>query len=125
MAFALSIRQPWAYLIINLPAEIRKDIENRTWNTNHRGELFIHASATIEKDVYKEFRMRGYVPPMEEIKTGGIIGKVNLVKVVTEHKSDWFEGPFGFVFKDAEKVPYTPIRGNLNIWYFDRKKLNR
>lgn len=123
MAFALSIRQPWAYLIINLPDEIRKDIENRTWSTNHRGELFIHASATVEKEVYKDFRMRGYVPDMSEIKTGGIIGKVELVEVVTEHKSPWFEGPFGFVLKNAEKVPFTPIRGNLNVWYFDREKL--
>ncbi|WP_245839042.1 ASCH domain-containing protein [Yersinia kristensenii] len=37
---ALSIRQPWAWLIVNG----YKDIENRTWNTKCRGPVLIHAS---------------------------------------------------------------------------------
>jgi hypothetical protein len=37
---ALSIRQPWAWLII---AGI-KDIENRRWATNHRGPILVHAA---------------------------------------------------------------------------------
>jgi len=37
----LSVKQPWAYLLC---AGI-KDIENRTWKTNYRGRVFIHASA--------------------------------------------------------------------------------
>jgi hypothetical protein len=36
---ALSIRQPWAHLIV---AGI-KQIENRTWTTRYRGPLLIHA----------------------------------------------------------------------------------
>jgi hypothetical protein len=36
---ALSIRQPWAWLIANG----HKDIENRSWNTNYRGAFLIHA----------------------------------------------------------------------------------
>src|SRR5687767_9624159 len=38
----LSVRQPWAELIV----AGRKRVENRTWKTNHRGLLGIHASAT-------------------------------------------------------------------------------
>ncbi len=37
----LSLRQPWAWLIVNG----YKDIENRSWRTNHRGPLLIHASS--------------------------------------------------------------------------------
>lgn len=38
---ALSIRQPWAWLILHGG----KDIENRSWNTNFRGRFLIHAAA--------------------------------------------------------------------------------
>ena len=37
---ALSIKQPWAWLIVNG----YKDIENRTWKTNYRGTFLVHAS---------------------------------------------------------------------------------
>lgn len=40
---ALSIRQPWAWLIANG----YKDIENRSWRTNYRGPVLIHASAAM------------------------------------------------------------------------------
>src|SRR5438105_11911405 len=37
---AVSIRQPWAWLVVMG----YKDVENRSWRTNHRGALLIHAS---------------------------------------------------------------------------------
>jgi len=40
---ALSLRQPWAWLVTNGS----KDIENRSWHTNHRGPLLIHASSNL------------------------------------------------------------------------------
>jgi hypothetical protein len=36
---ALSIRQPWAWLIVNG----FKDLENRSWSTAFRGPVWIHA----------------------------------------------------------------------------------
>ena len=38
---ALSVRQPWAWAI----AAAGKDVENRTWRTDYRGLIAIHASA--------------------------------------------------------------------------------
>lgn len=38
---ALSIKQPWAYLICSGI----KDVENRSWRTNYRGKVLIHACA--------------------------------------------------------------------------------
>ena len=40
----LSVQQPFADLICGGV----KKVENRTWNTNHRGTILIHASATIK-----------------------------------------------------------------------------
>ena len=41
---ALSVRQPWAELIV---AGL-KDVENRTWRTDYRGPVLIHAGMKIE-----------------------------------------------------------------------------
>ena len=51
---ALSIRQPWAWLI----ARGVKTVENRTWATNFRGRFYIHASAKfdIPAGKYEKFR---------------------------------------------------------------------
>ena len=40
----LSIKQPWAWLIVNG----FKDIENRTWATNYRGPMLIHAGKSFD-----------------------------------------------------------------------------
>ena len=37
----LTVKNPWAYLIVRGI----KDVENRTWKTNYRGNVFIHTSA--------------------------------------------------------------------------------
>jgi len=41
----LSIRQPWAGLIVTG----LKDVENRTWSTIYRGQVLIHASRTYDE----------------------------------------------------------------------------
>lgn len=41
---ALSIRQPWANLILTG----EKRIENRTWSTSHRGRILVHAAKSVE-----------------------------------------------------------------------------
>lgn len=42
---ALTIRQPWAFAICRLG----KRVENRSWSTNHRGPILIHAAAGCGK----------------------------------------------------------------------------
>ena len=48
---AISIRQPWAWLILNA----RKDVESRDWiyPCRHRGPLLIHASKTCTRREYE------------------------------------------------------------------------
>ncbi|MEI3544750.1 MAG: ASCH domain-containing protein [Alphaproteobacteria bacterium] len=43
----LSIRQPWAWLIVNG----YKDIENRTWPTHFRGKVLIHAGKKWDEGI--------------------------------------------------------------------------
>lgn len=48
----LTIKQPWAGLI----AYGFKTIETRSWQTNYRGRIYIHAGKTIDEAMYDEFR---------------------------------------------------------------------
>lgn len=42
---ALTIKEPWATLII----EGYKEYEFRSWKTNYRGKILIHAGKSIDK----------------------------------------------------------------------------
>lgn len=53
----LSIRQPWASLIMGAGKQhnttmfqLPKDVENRTWGTGYRGRILIHAAQSLDKD---------------------------------------------------------------------------
>lgn len=110
---AISIRQPWAYLIINGS----KDIENRTWPTKFRGPVFIHAAKKIDMEAYNRLADEGIaLPPVKELKTGGIIGTVDIIDCVEKSKSAWFSGPFGFVLRDPKPVRFNECRGFLGFF---------
>jgi hypothetical protein len=78
---ALSIRQPWAELIVRGI----KDVENRSWLTHHRGPLLIHASQT--KPTREDLDDFGIENPMY----GAIIGVVDVVDCKLEISSEWHE----------------------------------
>jgi hypothetical protein len=110
----LSIRQPWAWLI----ASGRKDIENRSRRTSYRGPVFIHAGrrppiatlADIAQKIPFEFSNR----PLD---LGGIVGIAEIVDCVTAHDSPWYhKGQFGFVLRNARELPFTSMRGQLNLF---------
>lgn len=48
---ALTVKEPWASLIVNG----YKKYEFRSWKTNYRGKILIHAGKTIEKDMLSKF----------------------------------------------------------------------
>src|SRR5258707_9619527 len=109
---ALSIRQPWAWLIVTG----HKDVENRTWTTKYRGPLLIHASVTPD-DVSTDIVNRYGIPiDTAALHYGGLIGQVELVDVVTRSQSKWFVGPFGFVLREPRALSFTPARGMLNLF---------
>lgn len=112
---ALSIQQPWAWLIVNG----YKDIENRSWPTNVRGEKLIHAGKKVDAEGYEWVRETFPeipLPPIDALERGGIVGRARLVDCVTAMVSRWFFGPYGFVFKDAQPLPFRPVRGMLGFF---------
>lgn len=119
---ALSIRQPWAWLIVHG----FKPVENRVWSTPFRGPCLIHAGKTLTAGDY-EIALNGLrealgcdrmppVPPMHELPLGGFVGAVRVVDCVQQHPSPYFTGPHGFVMEGALALPFQPYRGLLNFF---------
>ncbi len=127
---ALSIRQPWAWAIINAG----KDVENREWHTTFRGPVCIHASKGMTKRewadaAYFMFREFGQMPagadctrPQNDpaLERGGIVGVATITDCVRTSPSPWFFGTWGFVLADVRPVPFIPVKGALG--FFDWQK---
>ena len=126
----ISIKEPFATLIRNGD----KKIETRSWKTNYRGELFIHASG---KNIAKEFLINDYVISLIDglnMNYGNIICRGNLVDCVymderflnsikedeKEFKLGLYElGRYAWIFENVEPIYPIPAKGQLNIWNYD------
>lgn len=114
----LSVRQPWAWLIVNG----HKDIENRTRKTKVRGRILIHASKTIDKAADKAFREAGWPMP-EQYELGGIVGETELYHVIADKDlagrkpdSRWYEGPVGYCLRNSKPLKFQPCKGQLGFF---------
>jgi hypothetical protein len=120
---AISIRQPWADLIL----QGRKTLELRTWKVNHRGILAIHASQTVEREACLAFGM-----DPDHVAAGALIGTVELTGVVELSAADYearkgehlAAGWFGYKqplygWEVADPRPFTepePMRGHMQLF---------
>jgi hypothetical protein len=113
---ALSVRQPWAYLIVSG----QKDVENRRWPTRVRGPILIHASMKMDLDGL-DYAAAMRIPLPAMLQTGGIVGTVTLVDcleggILAERLSNWFTGPYGYLLCDASPLPFLKCPGRLRFF---------
>lgn len=119
---ALSIRQPWAWLILHGG----KDIENRVWSSRYSGPLLIHAAKGMTRDEYDDVadmleddpRFAGIVlPARESLDRGGIVGIADMAGSVDVCASPWFFGPYGFVLSNPRAFSeMAPFKGQLGFF---------
>lgn len=118
---ALSIKQPWAYLIV----QGLKDVENRDWATQYRGPLLVHASKYTDdgsiagaKAIMDRLDIpwpaRATVPQVMAL--GAIVGMVEIVDCVSESDSPWFVGEYGFVLRNPRIIQPIPYKGRLGLY---------
>jgi hypothetical protein len=127
----LSLTEPYATLIKNGS----KTIETRSWKTNYRGKLYIHASSTKIPKEYKNNEALMSLVNLNELNYGNIICSCELVdciemtdKFIEEIKKNKNEyitvvyavGRYAWILKDI-KVLDKPIKakGYLGIWNFE------
>lgn len=122
----LTIREPWASLIVNG----YKEYEFRSWKTNYRGKILIHSGLQIEKDMvdrFKDYKLN--------LVKGAIIGEADLVDcvLVDEEFSEKLREIDPIVYgksnhtetyawklenvKRYDKVIYT--KGKLGLWNYE------
>ena len=126
---ALSVRQPWAWLVVHGG----KRIENRIWTTRFRGEFLIHAAKGMTGaewfDAVQFVAHRGHsarVPEMKTLDRGGIVGIARLADVVSPHGGechatalggDWhMHAQYGFLLADVRATPFIPCQGALGLF---------
>lgn len=115
MSRALSIRQPWAWLIVHG----YKDVENRDWPTRVRGRVLVHAGKKLDREGYNWLRLYhpGIPLPMaDQLECGGIVGEATVLDCVDDHDSPWFFGRYGFVLGNARPLPFHPMPGKLGFF---------
>lgn len=138
---ALSTKQPYASLI----ADGIKDIENRSWKTNFRGRIFIHASACWHVRIKNSFNgplftdeqiefiknseySEKYGNDMYKLTMSAIIGEVDIVDCAINHPSIWAEKSQGiwvgstFVHKEEHPVTWNWVLANAVM--YDKPILN-
>lgn len=126
----ITIKQPWATLI----AEGYKEYEFRTWKTNYRGDILIHAGKGIDKDAVERFKYLNLEYPSGQIIAKAVITdciKVddelrNILKkkdpivykgVISKTSKDW--NGYGFKIENVEKIESIKINGKLSLWDYD------
>jgi hypothetical protein len=115
---ALSVWQPWAYLLVTGI----KDVENRSWATKHRRRLWIHASKRLDEDAYRALDASGVHLP-EHLPRGALVGAVELVGCVRDSPSRWAEpGQWHWQIGQHWALP-EPIkmRGRQGLFWVDRE----
>lgn len=117
---ALTIKQPWASLIVN---DI-KHYEFRSWKTNYRGKIYIHAGLSTDLNELKKYEEYNL-----EFINGAIIGEAEIIdcilvddefknKILKENKKVYQNGSgYAFVLINIKKYE-KPIycKGKLGLW---------
>jgi hypothetical protein len=127
---ALSLKQPYAWLIANGFLQL----DDRTWGTQYRGPMLIHASKGLYESYYDYLKVSTDIPlpDKDKLDYGGIVGVANLVLCCQPgnipanirreqgvHFGGVHEEYFGFLFEAATPLLLMPCRGKLGIFEID------
>ena len=115
----LTLKQPWATLI----SEGLKEYEFRSWNTNYRGKLLIHAGQSIDKDESKKY---DYIYPKSRIVA--LVEIIDCIKIDDKFNKK-IKNKNSIVYGSKDRVGYAwkiklikkindnkEIKGKLGLW---------
>ena len=122
---ALSLTQPWATAIFRL----NKKIETRSWKTDYRGQIAIHAAQVFPKAA-REFatteRTLGRIP--SRLPLGAIIGFVTImgmrrtedirdqISAIERLYGDYSTGRWAWMLTGFISIDPIPCKGHLGLW---------
>lgn len=122
----ITLKQPWATLI----AEGYKKYEFRSWKTNYRGKILIHAGCGIDKAAMEKFKDLNLSYPKSKI-----LAEVNIVdciklnkeineKIIEENEfiygNNYDRCGYAWKINDVKKLNVDKkVKGRLGIWDID------
>ena len=111
---ALTVRQPWASLIV---AGI-KDVENRPRQIRYRGKLAIHAGLKVDDE---GMEMYGHSLRVS-LPLGAVIGSVDVVDCISDSDSPWaLSDCYHWILANPRPLKRpVPATGKLGLWDFQR-----
>ena len=140
MPKVLSIRQPWASMIVRG----LKRFEIRTWSTPYRGQLLIHASSATPTRAFADEAFEEYpelgelmakigigsLDDLRALPRSAIVGAVMLTEVMTSQALQEFatvddatiigrvdNEDFYWLLTDSVEIePVSGVNGKLNLW---------
>ncbi|NBU58302.1 MAG: ASCH domain-containing protein [Betaproteobacteria bacterium] len=115
-ARALTVRQPWAWLIVNG----FKDIENRGRRTHYRGPVLIHAGLNTDEfndETAARISKKYGVDIPETLEFGGIVGIADIVSCHDRHSSPWYvPGNFAWELANPRRLSFRACTGALGLF---------
>lgn len=124
---AITVIQPWGSLIITGV----KHIETRSWYTDIRGRIAIHAGKNNEYLLHPPKTIAPYITM--NLPLGAVLGTIDLIDCVPLEKvqqeypdlytdkerqlGDWTSGRYGFILQSSIMLPMPiPARGHQGWW---------
>lgn len=120
----ITIKQPWASLI----ASGIKEYEFRSWKTNYRGKLLIHAGCGVDKEIsnfkelnleYPKKRIVALVELVDCLKLDDNLNK----KIINENNIAYgkkYREGYAWKIKLIKKIDSDKeINGKLGLWNID------
>ena len=122
----LTLKQPWATLV----SEGIKEYEFRSWKTNYRGKVLIHAGAGIDKKEMERFKdlnlkypSRRIIAEVEIEDCLELDDKLNQ-KIISENNIAYgskIRTGYAWKLKNVKKIKSNKeINGKLGLWNIDK-----
>lgn len=137
---AITLWQPWATLV----AHGYKRIETRSWKTNYRGPLAIHAAKKWNRELrelcltepFRSCLKEIYPDKRHPLPRGGVIATVGLYEIVEaswvfpgrcarhggEHEEsfgDYSPGRYAWLLTEPSRFEMIPYRGRQGLWNWE------
>ncbi len=126
----ITLKQPWATLV----AMGIKNIEFRSWKTNYRGKILIHAGIGIDKQAMKKYEYLGF-----EYPSGCIVAETEIIdclylddelnkKIISQKNIAYgskYRTGYAWILSNTKKINSSiKIKGQLGIWNINNIETN-
>lgn len=123
----ITIKEPFATLIL----EGYKEYEFRTWKTNYRGDVLIHAGKTVNKEALNKVKdldlnySKGEIIAKAKITDCILVDEKFRKELIKKNKNIYYnllkdngKKLYAFKIENVEKIKTIKVNGKLSLWEY-------